>query len=103
MVIDNPVDNDSNDIVIIGSGPAGITLANRLKTKFKKIALVEAGERYFSEESQKYYHGYIDGLFPQNMDKSRLSMFGGTTGHWGGTCRTLDNYDFDKWPIKKNR
>lgn len=101
MVIDNPIDNDSNDIVIIGSGPAGITLANRLKTQFKKIALVEAGERYFSEESQKYYHGYIDGLFPQSMDKSRLSMFGGTTGHWGGTCRTLDNYDFDNWPIKK--
>lgn len=27
-------------------------------------------------------------------------MLGGTTGHWGA-CRTLDSYDFDKWPIKK--
>ena len=28
-------------------------------------------------------------------------MFGGTSVHWGGTCRTLDEYDFLNWPITK--
>ena len=28
-------------------------------------------------------------------------MFGGTSVHWGGTCRTLDEYDFKNWPITK--
>jgi hypothetical protein len=41
------------------------------------------------------------GEFPRELNISRLRMLGGTTGHWGGTCRTLDAYDFDKWPIKK--
>jgi len=102
MIIDNPINDAFYDIIIIGSGPAGITLAKKIENKFKKIAIVEAGERYYSEESQKYYRGFIDGLFPQKLSKSRLSMFGGTTGHWGRTCRTHDEHDFYNWPIKKN-
>ena len=89
------------DIVIIGSGPAGITLSLKLQNKNLKIALVESGERYFSEDSQKYYKGKIKGEFPRKLDEARLSMFGGTTGHWGGTCRNLDEHDFLAWPIKK--
>ena len=90
------------DVVIVGSGPAGITLALELEKRKIKVALIEAGERFFSKESQKNYEGEIEGLFPRDTDVSRLRMFGGTSGHWGGTCRTLDHYDFNNWPIKKN-
>ena len=31
---------------------------------------------------------------------SRLRQFGGTSGHWGGNCVEMDNYDFERWPIK---
>ena len=27
---------------------------------------------------------------------------GGTSGHWGGNCRPLDEIDFDEWIINKN-
>ena len=27
------------------------------------------------------------------LDTSRLRMFGGTSGHWTGMCRTLDKED----------
>ena len=93
--------NLNYDIVIIGAGPAGITLSLQFNKTNLKIALVESGERYFSESSQKYYQGSVKGDFPRKLDEARLSMFGGTTGHWGGSCRSLDKHDFLKWPINK--
>ena len=54
----------------------------------------------FTRKSSNRYNGQIIGNFPNNLSASRLSQFGGT-GHWGGTCRTLDDYDFKKWPINK--
>ena len=73
---------------------------NLEKQKFK-IALVEAGDRYFSEESQNYYKGEKNFEFPRKTDESRLSMFGGTMGHWGGTCRPLDSMIFINGLSKK--
>ena len=89
------------DIIIIGSGPAGLTLALKLEEKKFNIALIEAGERYYSEESQNNYTGGSTEEFPRPIEETRLRMFGGTMGHWGGTCRPLDSYDFSRWPIKK--
>ena len=59
MIIDNieQYQKQKFDFVIIGSGPAGLTLALNLEKQKFKIALVEAGDRYFSEESQNYYKG----------------------------------------------
>ena len=94
--------NKIYDVVIIGSGAAGLTLALKLEEKKFNIALIEAGERYYSEESQNNYTGGSTGEFPRPIEETRLRMFGGTMGHWGGTCRPLDSYDFSKWPIKKD-
>ena len=40
------------DVCVIGSGPAGITLARRLAARGLEVALMEAGDIYWSEESQ---------------------------------------------------
>jgi len=93
--------NKKFDVVIIGAGPAGITLAIELEKRSISTALIEAGAKDYSEDSQNFYKGIVEGEFPRELSVSRLRMLGGTTGHWGGTCRTLDSYDFDKWPIKK--
>ena len=29
-----------------------------------------------------------------------MRQFGGTSGHWGGWCKPMENYSFDSWPIK---
>ena len=89
------------DIVIIGAGPAGISLALELEKKNFSIALIEAGGRDYSLESQNKYKGELEGEFPKKPDVSRLRMLGGTTGHWGGTCRPLDEYDYKSWPLQK--
>ena len=93
--------NKKYKIVICGSGPAGVSLALELEKKNIECLIIEAGDEFYSDYAQKRYEGKVFGNFPEDISITRLSQFGGTTGHWGGACRTLDDYDFDKWPINK--
>ena len=36
-----------------------------------------------------------------DISKTRLRQFGGTSGHWAGYCNPLQDQDFNNWPIKK--
>ena len=67
-------------------GPAGITLARALGAGGLDVALMEAGELDFSEQSQAYYAGEVVGVSSCPTDESRLRYFGGTSGHWEGKC-----------------
>ena len=89
-------------ILIIGSGPAGISLALELEKKKINSLILEAGDLDYSEKSQDFYEADVIGdHLVDDIKHTRLRMFGGTSGHWGGTCRPLDGYDFKKWPIEK--
>lgn len=88
------------DHVIIGSGPAGITLALELERKGIKSLIIEAGDRYVTEGSQKLYQGTFVGENYFDLEQARLRCLGGSSGHWGGNCRPLSKIDFKNWPIK---
>ena len=47
--------NKKFDVVIIGAGPAGITLAMELEKRSISTALIEAGSKDYSEDSQNFY------------------------------------------------
>ena len=98
------------DVCVIGSGPAGITLARRLGAHGLSVGLFEAGGLELTAESQEVYRGETEGVpdyYP--LDACRLRYFGGTSNHWGGWTRPLDDYDFvakphhpmSGWPIGK--
>lgn len=96
------------DACIAGAGPAGITLARALAAKGFTVALMEAGGIDFTPQSQAFYSGELVGTGYDDLDIVRLRYFGGTSGHWHGTCRTLDAHDFEPldhrpwdWPIAK--
>jgi hypothetical protein len=110
----NDTQSDSNefdnfDIAIIGAGAAGITLAHKLSSNGKHVALVEAGDYDFHDASQACYEGKVVGDPYYDLNTARLRFFGGTTNHWGGWCRTFDPVDFERgylgpeyeWPINK--
>jgi len=100
------------DVCIIGAGAAGITLARTLASPRRSICLLESGGFDFDEDIQSLYDGRADGpiLHPtEYLRASRLRYFGGTTNHWNGMCRPLDELDFalrdwvpnSGWPITR--
>ena len=91
----------NNNLIIIGAGPAGITIALDLERKGIPSIIFEAGGLDPSDKSQEFYKGITKGDNYPDLSVSRLRQFGGTSGHWGGNCVELDEYDFSNWPIKK--
>jgi len=96
------------DICIVGSGPAGISLALEMIDSGKSVILLESGKDTFDQDTQNLYTGKIDeDLPPIPLTASRLRYFGGTSGHWAGNCGPLDMVDLEKrdwiknsgWPI----
>lgn len=89
---------ENANICIFGSGPAGMTLANKLSQLGHDVLLVEAGGLEYTDESQALYRGKVVGDEYYNLDEARLRYLGGTSGHWAGYCRPLDAHDYDVHP-----
>ena len=89
-------------VAIFGSGPAGITTALELEKKNIRCLLIEAGGEDYNENSQEFYKGKIIGDKILDLSESRLRQLGGTSGHWGGTSKPLEEYTFELWPIKSD-
>ncbi|EIK54515.1 GMC oxidoreductase [Stutzerimonas stutzeri TS44] len=86
------------DYCIIGSGPAGITLALALEASGARILLVEGGGLVPSETSQQLYRGEVIGHAYRPLERCRIRAFGGSSNGWGGWCRALDPVDFQAKP-----
>ncbi len=97
------------DACVIGTGPAGMTVARRLAAKGLIVALMEGGGIDLESESQALYAGEVVGLDYYPLEDARLRMFGGSSMHWGGRCRELDAEQLPAapfetlrgWPIAK--
>ena len=59
------------DVCVIGSGPAGITLARQIAAAGADVALMEAGGLEFSAESQDIYRGEIAGQDTRRDTRAR--------------------------------
>ena len=96
-------------ICIFGSGPAGMTLAQKLVQGGSDVLLVEAGGMGYENWSQDLYKGDVIGDTYYDLSEARLRMFGGSSSHWGGRCIPLEAHDFEKnpgvpdtgWPIAR--
>jgi choline dehydrogenase-like flavoprotein len=97
------------DVCVVGAGAAGISIAlDWINTKHK-IILLESGGFEYDDQVQDLYKGNSTGQKYYPLRSSRLSYFGGTTGHWAGMCSPFDNIDFVKrdwvpnsgWPITR--
>ena len=94
------------DCYVIGSGPAGITLALELAKAHRSVLLFESGTttdaRTDMPNAINYGH-LSDGWW----DGHSVRAFGGTSRVWEGWCATLSERDFDnpaagvRWPITR--
>ncbi len=96
-------------VCVMGSGPAGVTIARELAAAGIPVVLLEAGGVDPTEESQEFYKGIVEGDPYFELDATRLRYFGGSSNHWAGWCRVMDAVDFEAkphvpdsgWPIKR--
>jgi choline dehydrogenase-like flavoprotein len=100
----------TTDLAIIGGGPAGIALALALADSGHDILLIESGGLAFDAKAQSLYAGAQTGVAYTALDGGRLRFLGGSTNHWGGWCRPMDEIDFETraflphsgWPIARS-
>ena len=100
------------DVCVVGGGAAGIAIAREFRSSGLNVVLLESGGIKEERETQQLYDGITDGPFNETdyCLASRCRYFGGTTNKWTGTCRPLDDIDFEYrpwvehsgWPIRRS-
>ncbi|MDT6940947.1 hypothetical protein RI570_12415 [Brucella pseudogrignonensis] len=107
------------DLCIVGSGPAGLTIARHFIDKKVRVLVLESGDGPNAELTDALnsmgivreggYDGKLTYALPSGsgLELSRYRGFGGTMNKWTGRIRPLDSSDFDrpgltKWPISYN-
>lgn len=107
------------DVVVIGAGMAGLTIAREWAATGRTIALVESGGKDFDPKVQDLYAGTgvmrgpgaADRPFDSYLVDGRRRMLGGSGNIWGGKCVALDPADFAErswvagsgWPISRRQ
>ncbi|HEX5783586.1 MAG TPA: GMC family oxidoreductase [Burkholderiaceae bacterium] len=85
------------DVIIVGSGMAGLALATALDGSGLQVLLVDGGGWDEQPALQGLYEGSVQGQHPQAWE-FRRQRFGGTSHLWGGRCVPMDPLDLDVRP-----
>ncbi len=73
------------DVCIIGSGAAGITIAQEFANAKQKVCLLESGGLYYDKDIADLATLDVNEQSHTYREKgSRLRLLGGSTNHWGG-------------------
>lgn len=86
------------DAIVAGSGPAGLSLALRLADNNLTVAVLEAGDLQYTQQSQDNYLAADMSYEWSRFIYNRLRYLGGTSNHWAGRCRPFDAFDFEDKP-----
>jgi choline dehydrogenase-like flavoprotein len=99
------------DICIVGSGPAGLVLAEELSRVGRRILVLESGDLEPTAEADALSEITSVGA-PRVLDQAlvRNRVFGGTSSTWSGRVATFDRMDFAErawipgsgWPITRS-
>lgn len=87
------------EVVVVGSGPAGLTVARDLAARSVDVLVLESGGRSITAESRDLDVGESVGTplrfgeAPFTTADMRIRALGGSSGHWAGMCRPLDPID----------
>lgn len=106
MFISVPASTDAYDCCVVGSGPAGITLALELAGANRTVLMFETGAARAVREDMPGAVGFGH-LGVDHRNRHSVRVLGGTSRVWSGRCLTLMERDFDNpatgvaWPIAR--
>jgi len=94
---------EAYDVIVVGSGPAGITLAKSLEKSGKRVLIIETGKQDFDTDLQDQYgamygRGHFDG---SHWPGHWVRALGGTSLLWQGVCAPLTQRNLASWPIDR--
>ena len=89
------------DLVIVGAGAAGISLALEFLDSHHQVLLVESGNLEADADTQSLDEGSVIGLTYPPLEAARARYFGGTTNMWTGWCKPLDPIDLRAAPLAR--
>ncbi len=97
------------DLCIVGSGPAGLTIANELANTRHDLIVLESGSRTHEDDFAASLNEIESVGHPRVLDqrKVRNRIVGGTSHTWSGRCTAFDAIDYESrawvpcsgWPI----
>ena len=106
LLTDGRLVSHAYDCFVVGSGPAGLTVALALAEAKKRVLVFESGEaeQRRSELANSIGYGhYTAGHWNRHWSR----VLGGTSDRWTGWCAVLGDRDFDnpsvgvRWPITR--
>lgn len=94
-------------IVIVGTGPCGMTVARELAATGADIVMLEGGGLRPDETAQDTLRADTASQADEPLDKARQKSLGGASRRWGGRTAPFDRLDFeprhelgiDGWPL----
>lgn len=99
------------DLCIVGTGPAGLSIANEFAHENVRVLLLEGGGFDEEPETQSLYQIESAGG-PRKIDQSAIRSrgLGGSSRIWTGRCAPFDQTDFEKrpwigysgWPLSRS-
>ncbi|MEM7310492.1 MAG: GMC family oxidoreductase [Planctomycetota bacterium] len=100
-----PEELPTYDLCIVGSGPAGTTVANELKDAPFRVCVLESGRLRTTRRGDRLRAVSSEGLFIKEYSRERV--LGGTSTTWAGLSSPLDPADLaprdwlrhSGWPI----
>ncbi len=90
------------DVVVLGAGAAGITVAHELAGDRASVLLVESGGLDYDDATQQLYQTEDDNPLYSYGTISRLRYFGGSTNHWEGFNGRFEAIEFASQPWLPN-
>lgn len=105
MRLASPPPRAEHDVCIVGSGPAGISLARELQGSGLRVLVIESGTEQPSARGNRLRTVVSDGIEIKPFSRERV--FGGASTTWAGLSSPLDAIDLavrawvplSGWPI----